>query len=197
MKVFEIRLWLDCARPGFKFSARGLLEALHHWLKERHDGACHGDATDTLMIAQVRAPTLELFMPLVDAYAEKLRRSVPDLNLLMNEAPQSVLTREQEHMAEALSAEPSKLTRRYFVALPGGVLLASNLWRDGREVFVESVAATAGERNAQWKRIVASGAAQRLCRVFPSERHFLEWSSEMRRYFGFPEAEQAKAPGER
>lgn len=186
MKVFELRLSICSPHPSFAFSARGFIDALNQHIRKQYGGACHGEATDALLIGQVRASSLESFMSLTEAYAEKVRQQIPDLKLLLNEAPQSVLTREQEHLAETLSAEPSKLTRKYFLALPAGTFLASNIWRDGREAFAEYVAATTEERDAQWKRIVASGAAQRLCRVFPTESHFLKYSSEMRSYFGLP-----------
>lgn len=184
--MFELRLWISRPHPSFAFSARGFLDSLHRRLAEHRNGTCHGDTTDALVVAQVRAPTLESFMPLVDAYAEKMRQETPELKVLVNETPQLVLTPEQERVAESLNTEPTKLTRKYFMGLPDGMFVASNLWRGGGDAFAECVAATPEEQDAQWKRIVALGAAQRLCRVFPSERHYLKWSSDMRCYFGLP-----------
>jgi hypothetical protein len=186
MKVFELRLWVNSSHQSFAFSARGFLDSLHRQLAENHSGACHGETTDALAVAQVRAPTLESFLSLVESYAEKIRREIPELKLLVNEAPQFVLTPEQERIAESLNTEPTKLTRKYFMGVPSGTFVASNVWREGREAFAECVGTTPEERGAQWQRIVGSGSAQRLCRVFPTESHFLKWSGEMRRYFGLP-----------
>ncbi len=125
-------------------------------------------------------------MPLLESYTEKKRSETPDLKLLINEVPRAVLTPEQERLAESLNPTPTKLTRKYFMSLSSGSFVASNVWRDGREAFAEHVTNTTEEREAQWKRIVAAGAAQRICYVFASESHFRRWSSEMRRYFDLP-----------
>jgi hypothetical protein len=154
------------------------------YLARDHGGTCHGEATDALLIAQIRAPELGTFMPLAEAWAEAERRQAPDLKLLVIENPRDVLTRSQEVQAEANCVNPIKLTREFFFTLAAGRFVASNVWHGGREAFTCCVAVDLEARRNQWKSAVACGAAQRLCRVFQSEEHFQQWSSEMRRYFG-------------
>jgi len=189
MRVFELRLWVDNPHADFAFESNGFVASLHSLLRKEHGGSCHGQATDSLLIAQIRAPSLETFVLLAEAFAENLRKRIHSLRLLVDEAPQSTLTREQEQIAESLSAAPVKLTRKYFIGLKPGCFVASNVWSPsgGREAFADCVADNPEARQMQWKQIVEAGASQRLCRVFPSELHFRKWSAGMRRYFGLPQ----------
>jgi hypothetical protein len=184
MKTFEVRFELSAPRSGFAFSGRNFIAAMQCYLAKDHGGTCHGEATDALLIAQIRARELEAFMPLAQAWAEAERRQAPNLKLLVVENPRCVLTRSQEEQAEANCVIPVKLTRKFFFNVAAGRFVASNVWHGGREAFTCWVAADSQARRDQWKSAVACGAAQRLCRVFQSEEHFQQWSSEMSRYFG-------------
>jgi len=188
MRVFELRLWVDNPDANLAFECNGFVASLHSLLRKEHGGSCHGQATDSLLIAQVRAPNLETFVQLAETFAENRRKRIPSLRLLVDEAPHSTLTQGQEQIAESLSAAPVKLTRKYFIGLKPGCFVASNVWSPsgGGEAFADCVADSPEARQMQWKQIVDAGAAQRLCRVFPSVQHFWIWSDRMRRYFGLP-----------
>jgi hypothetical protein len=189
MKVFELRLWIDDPHPDFAFKGNGFVTSLHILLRKDHGGSCHGQATDRLLIAQIRAPGLETFAAFADAFVIGLRERIPSLKLLIDEAPHSTLTQAEQQCAESLNAEPIKLTRKYFTGLKPGCFVASNVWSPsgGGEAFAATVAESAEARQLQWQQIVENGAAQRLCRTFPSEQHFKTWSDQMRRYFGLPQ----------
>jgi hypothetical protein len=71
--------------------------------------------------------------------------------------------------------EPAKLTKRFFMAAPEGLFLASNCMTPrGQTIFGEVIAPVAN-RQEQWDRIVAVGASQRLCRVFRTSVDYLGW----------------------
>jgi hypothetical protein len=68
-----------------------------------------------------------------------------------------------------------KLTKKFFMQLPEGLYLASNLYESTYEsTFAEEIASL-GEREQQWIRIVKARVSQRLCRVFKNEEHHLLW----------------------
>lgn len=69
-----------------------------------------------------------------------------------------------------------KLTKRILMAGSVGSYLVSNCcsgWTF-RSVFEEEVAPI-NEREAQWKRIVASGADSRSCRFFNTQHDYQVW----------------------
>jgi hypothetical protein len=71
-----------------------------------------------------------------------------------------------------------KLTKKVFMAAPAGWVIASNcLVSPSQSVFEERVASSIPGREAQWQRIVAAGASQRLCRVFQSHSEYQTWLS--------------------
>ena len=66
-----------------------------------------------------------------------------------------------------------KLTKRYLFSLPQGLILLSNTFHmAGVPVFAEIVSDQAG-RAAQWKRVVAVGAAGRNCHVFRNKEELM------------------------
>lgn len=68
-----------------------------------------------------------------------------------------------------------KLTKKFFMQLPEGVFLVSNVFHNPTTtVFAEEVSPVS-ERSAQWDRIVSAGADQRGCRVFKSRIEFETW----------------------
>jgi hypothetical protein len=71
--------------------------------------------------------------------------------------------------------EPAKLTKKFFMAAPEGLFLASNCMTPlGQTIFGEVIAPVAA-RQQQWERIVAVGASQRLCRIFRTSVDYLGW----------------------
>jgi hypothetical protein len=60
----------------------------------------------------------------------------------------------------------AKLTKRFYLQLSTGLYLVSNLgWAPDKPIFAEKVVHDS-QRMIQWRKIVESGAAQRLCKVF-------------------------------
>lgn len=102
-----------------------------------------------MLAAQIRAPNRDCFQALIDAYASKQAQTTPGLAVIVSEKAAEFVTQSQEEVGNT-----------------PGTFVASNVWPAGKEAFAESVATTAEERHAQWLVVVASGAAQRLCRVF-------------------------------
>ncbi len=73
-----------------------------------------------------------------------------------------------------------RLTKKFFLSLPCGVYLTSNLaLTPGQPIFAEPVAPL-DEREAQWKRIVAVRVNNQLCNVFRTPRDFIRDSLEVR-----------------
>jgi hypothetical protein len=116
----------------------------------------------------------------LDSYLEGYRRQGLALSLAFRELPAPTMTAKDRALAEKLAYQPVKLSRRYFFSLADGVYLASNVYAGPGPgpSFAEPVASS-NQREAQWLRIRECGAAQRLCRVFPSECHFRQWHSEL------------------
>ena len=73
-----------------------------------------------------------------------------------------------------------RLTKKFFLALPEGVYLASNVaLMPGQPIFAET-AAPLGEREAQWKRIVAVRVNNQLCNVFQTPDDYMRYALEVR-----------------
>jgi len=71
-----------------------------------------------------------------------------------------------------------RLTKKVYFAAPAGCFMVSNLMTDRfASVFAERVLALPHERCAQWARIVAAGADQRLCRIFRNKHDCRTWFS--------------------
>ena len=73
-----------------------------------------------------------------------------------------------------------RLTKKFFLSLPYGVYLTSNVaLTPGQPIFAETVA-PAEEREAQWKRILAGRVNHQLCNVFRTAQDYIESSLEVR-----------------
>ena len=70
----------------------------------------------------------------------------------------------------------AKLTKKYFLALPAGVSLASNVFSAHTEpAFAEVVASSVADRARQWSRIVFANANGRNCHVFGTRNEYKTW----------------------
>jgi hypothetical protein len=68
-----------------------------------------------------------------------------------------------------------KLTKKFFMKLPEGLYLVSNLHKNlFQSMFGEEIAAL-GQREKQWKRIVEAGVSQKLCYVFKTKEDYEIW----------------------
>ena len=68
-----------------------------------------------------------------------------------------------------------KLTKKFFMILPEGLYLASNVHDDlFKSIFEEEIAAS-DQRKEQWQRIVSVGASQKLCYVFKTKEDYEIW----------------------
>lgn len=73
-----------------------------------------------------------------------------------------------------------RLTKKFFMSLPQGVYLASNVaLSPGQPIFAETVASL-GEREAQWKRMVAVRVNNQLCSVFQTPEDYMRSNLEVR-----------------
>lgn len=73
--------------------------------------------------------------------------------------------------------DPWKLKKKDFMALQPGVYLVSNTYFGDKPIFAEIVANGHESRKAQWDRILAAGASQMNCRVFPSKQAYEVWKA--------------------
>jgi len=70
-----------------------------------------------------------------------------------------------------------ELTKKFFFSLLPGDYLVSNVFEaTGQPIFAEIIKPK-GQRESQWKAIVAARANRRRCQVFNSKKHY---------YLGFP-----------
>jgi hypothetical protein len=74
-----------------------------------------------------------------------------------------------------------KLTKRYFMELPEGVYLVSNVYEDNNTPAYADEVLPLFKREEQWKKIVKSYADQRLCNVFNNKKEYLKWFNTIRR----------------
>ncbi len=65
-----------------------------------------------------------------------------------------------------------KLTKTFFMQLPEGLYLASNVHDDRFQSIFEEEIATLDQRKEQWKRIVSAGATQKLCCIFKTKEDY-------------------------
>ena len=71
-----------------------------------------------------------------------------------------------------------RLTKKVFAATPPGSYITSNVMiSKDTSILQEEVATSKVEREEQWKRIVAVGAAHRLSRVFNTPADYRDWLS--------------------
>lgn len=69
----------------------------------------------------------------------------------------------------------AKLTKKFFMQLPEGFYLVSNLFKNQMQSLFEEEISPPAERDQHWKRIVQAGADQRLCRVFQNKEDYVVW----------------------
>jgi hypothetical protein len=69
----------------------------------------------------------------------------------------------------------TKLTKRFFMELPEGVFLVSNLVKNRMESLFEEKVSALYDREKQWKKITEVGVAQRLCHLFKDRPHYEKW----------------------
>lgn len=99
-------------------------------------------------------------------------------------SPTSLNSETNMNYSSASSDYPTKLSKRFFVTLPEGVFLVSNLYfHRGMPVFAEKTVPMT-DREDQWKRIVSLGASQRNCRVFRSRADFIAWDAQLHEAVG-------------
>ena len=73
-----------------------------------------------------------------------------------------------------------RLTKKFFMSLPQGVYLASNVaLMPGQPIFAETLAAL-GEREAQWKKIVVVRVDNQRCSVLQTPGDYIRSSLEVR-----------------
>lgn len=68
-----------------------------------------------------------------------------------------------------------KLTKKFFMQLPEGLYLASNIHDNRFQSIFEEVIASLNQREEQWKRVVSAGASQKLCCVFKTKEDYDTW----------------------
>jgi hypothetical protein len=68
-----------------------------------------------------------------------------------------------------------KLTKTFFMQLPEGLYLASNVHDDRFQSIFEEEIAALDQRREQWKRIVSVRASQKLCCVFKTKNDYETW----------------------
>lgn len=181
MPIFEVRLSPVVNDPTFAVHARDLPQSLDAWLMKQHGGSCVGRVTDTITILEIAAPCLDTFRKLIDAYVEGQQRHGRRVHAVILQKDAPILTPAQADLARSLTPQNTKLTKRFFMSLPSGAFVASNvLGGPGlTPSFAGPVADSADARTEQWERAVAVGAAQRTCRVFAREAQFREWLKDM------------------
>lgn len=74
-----------------------------------------------------------------------------------------------------------KLTKKYFMELPEGVYLVSNVYEDNNTPAYADEVPPLFKREEQWKKIVKAYADQRLCNVFKTKKDYLGWFKTIRR----------------
>jgi hypothetical protein len=180
MKIFQVRLEINPSPPGFSFTGQDLVDSLHQHLKKSCGGRCFGVTRANTIIFEVHVPCRKELEQLIGTFLEIFQRQGRKVNLVIVAAPTKPLTEAEQQIGAALLTIPTKLTKSYFMQIAEGTYLVSNVFnRQGHPVFTDFVGA-ADTRAEQWQLIRSLGAAQRLCRVFPSDAHFQRWFSGMR-----------------
>jgi hypothetical protein len=73
-----------------------------------------------------------------------------------------------------------KLTKKYFMELPEGVYLVSNVYEDKDTPAYADLVPPLFKREEQWRKIVKSHADQRLCDVFKTKKDYIDWFKTIR-----------------
>jgi len=137
--------------------------------------------TDTITVLEITAPSLDSFRELIDACIEGEQRRGRRVRAVIVQKDGPILTPAQAALARSLRPQHAKLTKRFFMSLSSGAIVASNVFGgpDVTPSFAEPVADSADARTEQWERAVAAGAAQHTCHVFQRESEFREWLNDM------------------
>jgi hypothetical protein len=83
----------------------------------------------------------------------------------------------RELVTERMMEMRTKLTKSFFMKLPTGVFLASNVYNAPRDPYFAETVSPLETREVQWRRIRNTGANQLMCSVFKDSGHYWEWSS--------------------
>jgi len=68
-----------------------------------------------------------------------------------------------------------KMTKKFFMQLPEGLYLASNVHDNRFQTIFEEKIAALDRREEQWIRIVSAGASQRIGYVFKTKEDYELW----------------------
>ena len=173
--TLQIRITVAPLPPGFGFTARDFLDALHGRLNKTTGGSCIGVVDGGTITLETHAASREEVESLVGSYCGSLKKDGRAVEIVVVENPAKPLSDTEAVKGAMLNSAPVKLTKAFFMKQAEGVFLASNLCGQGFEsVFAESVF-SAETRAEQWQRIRAAGADQRACHVFPTEGHYRQW----------------------
>lgn len=184
MIIFQVRINVSPAPMGFGFTARGFIDALHCMLAKTCGGSCVGVVDGAVVTFEARSPEKEPLTSLVDSYCGTLRKDGRNVEIVVVENPATPLGQSALASGAMLNSAPTKLTKAFFMKLPSGTFVASNCMKQGFvPVFAESVGDGADVRVAQWKRLRAVNADQRMCHTFPTEGHYRHWWQQQIEYF--------------
>jgi hypothetical protein len=172
--TFSLQILTSKPLAALPFTGRGFLISLHVWL-QKSGGGCHGVVTESSVSAEVSCMNREEVMSLIDAFVISLAKTDPDVRVVVNDRVTGPLGTAGKELAESLNMPPKKLTLKFLQSLPSGSYLVSNLWTEFRIPVFEEFVAPLEARKDQWKRIIATGAAQRTCHMFPSKEAFDRW----------------------
>jgi len=86
------------------------------------------------------------------------------------------------------------LTKKFFMSLPNGVFIVSNIGAPEQPRCAEHVLSPASEREKQWERIVLRGCSNRLCWVFKNEEEAMTYLRPLKSKEP-PPPEPPKGPG--
>ena len=75
--------------------------------------------------------------------------------------------------------DSNKLTKKYFMSLPEGFYLVSNIFLNDMQSFFAEKVAPLNLRKNQWNRIVEADVQQNLCHVFETEDEYKKWLSDL------------------
>ena len=188
MSGFTLQITTDSPSPRFLVNGRGFIMSLDAFLRKDKTGSCHGVATESSITAEVQAADRDRVTHLTDGFVQCLSQGGMSLTVVMNDTVAQPLTAEQKSLATAFNTPPQRLTLKYFKTLAAGSFLMSNCSTpSGGSIFTESVS-TMELRADQWRRILACGAAQRTCHVFPNESECRRWLKAWERQWPSPRA---------
>lgn len=69
----------------------------------------------------------------------------------------------------------AKLTKKFFMQLPEGLYLVSNLYPNPMQSLFEEEISPSTVRDQQWKKIVLAGVHQRFCCIYQNREEYVAW----------------------